>query len=202
MRKIRTWTKGRGGPGFVQDKYGDQDHPAEDAGPGANVAPTPQHRLLETEHRQTDARSDQDGTDIVDRRPLVLGLGLGDGDEHQRNDCHGNVDPKDRSPRPLRQVTTEDGSDRGQTTGDSKEDARALPRSRSGKVCTTIATAAGNISAPPAPCTTRKPTIHASATLPLGVSPHMAEAPAKMMTPRVHMRRCPKMSDRRPPSGK
>ena len=38
---------------------------------------------------------------------------------------------------------------------------------------TTMASAAGNMSAPPAPWTTRKATIHASAALPLGVSPHM-----------------------------
>ena len=64
-----------------------------------------------------------------------------------------------------------------------KKAARALPRSWRGKVCTTMASAAGNMMAPPAPWTTRKVTIHASARLPLGVSPHMVEARAKTMTP-------------------
>ena len=48
-----------------------------------------------------------------------------------------------------------------------KNSASALPRSRSAKVCTTMASAAGNMMAPPAPWTTRKVTIQASATLAL-----------------------------------
>ena len=83
-----------------------------------------------------------------------------------------------------------------------KKMASALPRSRKGKVRTTMASAAGNMSAPPAPCTTRKVTIHASAIPPLGVRPHMTDAPVKTITPRTHMRRWPKMSDNRPPRAK
>ncbi len=81
-----------------------------------------------------------------------------------------------------------------------KKIASARPRSRSANVCTTIASAAGNMIAPPAPWTTRKVTIHASAMLPLGVSPHIAEAAAKTTTPSVTILRCPTVSARRPPN--
>ena len=65
-----------------------------------------------------------------------------------------------------------------------------------------MARAAGNMMAPPNPWTARKVTIHASARLPLGVSPHKLEAPAKMMTPRVAIFRWPRVSARRPPKAK
>ncbi len=45
-----------------------------------------------------------------------------------------------------------------------KKIASARPRSRSSNVCTTIASAAGNMIAPPAPCTIRNVTIQASAS--------------------------------------
>ena len=80
-----------------------------------------------------------------------------------------------------------------------KKVAKALPRSRSGKVCTTMARAAGNMMAPPRPWMARKVTIHASARPPLGVRPHMAEAPAKMRIPTTVIRRWPRVSARRPP---
>ena len=48
-----------------------------------------------------------------------------------------------------------------------------------------MARAAGNMMAPPNPWTARKVTIQASAKLPFGVRPHMAEAPAKTTTPMV-----------------
>ena len=83
-----------------------------------------------------------------------------------------------------------------------KNIASALPRSRSGKVLTTMASAAGNMMAPPAPWTTRNVTIHASATDPVGVSPHRVEAPTKTMTPITHIFVWPKMSESRPPSAK
>ncbi len=83
-----------------------------------------------------------------------------------------------------------------------KNTARAFPRSWSGKVLTTMASAAGNMIAPPAPCTTRKVTIHASAADPVGVSPHSVEAPTKTMTPMTHIFVCPKMSESRPPNAK
>ena len=57
-----------------------------------------------------------------------------------------------------------------------KKSASARPRSCSANVCTTIASAAGNIIAPPAPWTARKVTIHASARPPFGVSPQSADA--------------------------
>ncbi len=80
-----------------------------------------------------------------------------------------------------------------------KNMARALPRSRRANVWTTMAREAGNMMAPPAPWTTRKVTIHASAALPLGVRPHMADAPAKTKTPSTTMRRWPRVSASRPP---
>ena len=83
-----------------------------------------------------------------------------------------------------------------------KNSASARPRSRSANVCTTIASAAGNMIAPPAPCTTRNVTIHASARLPFGVSPHIADAPAKMTTPSVTILRWPTVSASRPPKAK
>ena len=81
-----------------------------------------------------------------------------------------------------------------------KNAASALPRSRSGKVCTTMARAAGNMIAPPAPWMTRNVTIQASARLPLGVSPHIVEAPAKTITPMVTIFRWPTVSASRPPN--
>lgn len=72
-----------------------------------------------------------------------------------------------------------------------KNSASARPRSRSAKVCTAMASAAGNMIAPPTPCTTRNATIHASAALPLGVSPHSADAPANTITPSVTIFRWP-----------
>ncbi len=62
-----------------------------------------------------------------------------------------------------------------------------------------MALAAGNMIAPPAPWTAQKATSHASAAPPLGVAPHNADAPAKMITPSTTIRRCPAMSARRPP---
>ena len=80
-----------------------------------------------------------------------------------------------------------------------KKIARARPRSRSGKAAITIASAAGNMIAAPAPWITRKVIIQASASAPVGVAPQRAEAVAKTTTPIVTMRRWPAMSARRPP---
>ncbi len=57
-----------------------------------------------------------------------------------------------------------------------KNSASARPRSRRANVCTTMARAAGNMMAPPAPWRIRKATIQASAKPPFGVRPHRAEA--------------------------
>ena len=51
-----------------------------------------------------------------------------------------------------------------------KNSASARPRERRSKVTTTMAIAAGNMIAPPAPCTARNATSHASAAPPRGVS--------------------------------
>ncbi len=63
-----------------------------------------------------------------------------------------------------------------------------------------MAIAAGNMSAPPRPCTARNVTSHASAAPPLGVAPHSADATAKMMTPSTTILRCPTVSPSRPPN--
>ncbi len=81
-----------------------------------------------------------------------------------------------------------------------KKSARARPRARRSNVTTTMAIAAGNMIAPPAPCTARNATSHASAAPPRGVSPHRADAPAKMITPSTTILRCPAMSASRPPN--
>jgi hypothetical protein len=81
-----------------------------------------------------------------------------------------------------------------------KNNASARPRDRRSNVTTTIAIAAGNMMAPPAPCTARNVTSHASAAPPRGVAPHSADAPAKIITPSTTIRRCPAMSASRPPN--
>ena len=54
--------------------------------------------------------------------------------------------------------------------------------------------------AAPAPWITRKTMIQASAAEPVGVAPHIAEAPAKITIPSSTMLRCPAMSAIRPPN--
>ena len=56
--------------------------------------------------------------------------------------------------------------------------------------------------APPAPWSARKVTIQASAMLPFGVSPHIAEAAAKTITPITTIFVCPTVSASRPPKAK
>jgi hypothetical protein len=81
----------------------------------------------------------------------------------------------------------------------AKKIAMALPRSPTGNEATTIASAAGNMTAAAPPWTTRQKMIQASARSPEGVAPQRAEAAAKATTPITTMRRCPAMSARRPP---
>ena len=83
-----------------------------------------------------------------------------------------------------------------------KNRARARPRECRSKVCTTMAIAAGNMIAPPRPCTARNATSQVSAIPPLGVRPHSADEPAKMITPSTTILRCPTVSARRPPKAK
>ena len=70
-----------------------------------------------------------------------------------------------------------------------KNVASALPRSRSGKAATTIASAAGNSSAANAPWATRNAIIQVSPIAPVGVAPHSAEQAANPTTPIVSIRR-------------
>ena len=80
-----------------------------------------------------------------------------------------------------------------------KNVAIALPRSLTSKAETTIASAAGNMSAAKAPCTTRKKIIQASPMSPVGVAPQSADATAKPITPTITIVLWPAMSARRPP---
>jgi hypothetical protein len=70
-----------------------------------------------------------------------------------------------------------------------KKIAMALPRCATGNAATTIARAAGNMIAAPAPWTMRNRIIHASAASPSGVAPQSADAVAKTATPITIMRR-------------
>ena len=83
-----------------------------------------------------------------------------------------------------------------------KKRASAFPRSRNGNVLTTMASAAGNMRAPPTPWTTRNVTIQASAMEPVGVKPQRVDATTKTITPITHIRVWPKMSESRPPRAK
>ena len=74
-----------------------------------------------------------------------------------------------------------------------------MPRSDTSKADTTIASAAGNMSAAKAPWTTRKKIIQASPRSPVGVAPQSADATAKPVTPTMTIVLWPAMSASRPP---
>ena len=84
-----------------------------------------------------------------------------------------------------------------------KKSASARPRWWRGKVCTTMARAAGNMMAPPSALDDPEgddPGLgHAPRS---GVSPHTAEDPAKTTTPSITILRCPSVSASRPPKAK
>ena len=83
-----------------------------------------------------------------------------------------------------------------------KNSASALPRFSIGKAEITIASAAGNMIAAPAPWIMRQKMIQASAIEPVGVSPHMVEAPANMRMPVITIFLRPKTSAILPPNAK
>ena len=111
------------------------------------------------------------GAAVVDRRRLLVLLGLRDGGQDQGDDRDGDVDPEDRAPGPLAEVAAGSGPTAVRPPAMPKKMPIALPRSRTGKAEITIASAAGNISAAPAPSSTRKKMIQASAMLALGGEP-------------------------------
>ncbi len=80
-----------------------------------------------------------------------------------------------------------------------KKIASARPRSACGKAATTIASAAGNMIAAPAPWITRKKMSHSSPAEPVGAAPQRAEATVKMTIPIRTMRRWPRTSASLPP---
>jgi hypothetical protein len=82
-----------------------------------------------------------------------------------------------------------------------KKIASALPRSSTGYAATTIARAAGNMIAAPAPWITRKTMIHGSASDPVGVAPQSAEAIVNTAMPSRTMFLWPAMSAIRPAEG-
>ena len=71
----------------------------------------------------------------------------------------------------------------------------AVPRCRGGKVAVMIESVAGFISAPPRPCTTRAPIRKP----PFGASPQASDAPVKIASPTMKMRRRPSRSASLPP---
>ncbi|GGU72838.1 hypothetical protein FHX79_116362 [Streptomyces cavourensis] len=72
-----------------------------------------------------------------------------------------------------------------------KNSASARPRRSTGNTAMTTASAAGNISAAPMPCTARKPISQAWAKSPAGTAPHSAEEMTKTRVPTSITRRCP-----------
>jgi hypothetical protein len=120
--------------------------------------------------------------------------------QHDRDRGDGHVDPEDRPPGPRQEEAARDRADRREPARDAEEDCERLPRSRGAKELTTIARAAGKRSAPDAPCSTRKPTSHASAPPPVGVSPQRADVAANPTVPTRTMRRWPTTSLSLPPS--
>ena len=149
----------------------DDDQPGENADPRPRITPSPRDRLLQAEDAQADAGGDEHRAQVIDRVSLVLRLGLRHGDEQQGDQGNRNVDPEDGPPGPLGEVAAEGLADSAESPpAIPKNSASAFPRSRSGNVLTTMASAAGNMSVPSAPWMTRKVTIQASAPEPLGVS--------------------------------
>ena len=80
-----------------------------------------------------------------------------------------------------------------------KNSARARPRERRSKVTTTMAMAAGNMIAPPTPCTARNATSHASAADAARRGAAQRRRAREDDHPEHHHRRCPRVSARRPP---
>ena len=133
MRKIVDVHERRRRPHLDPDEDDDHEEPSDDAGPRPRVAPTPQHRLLQSEDAQPDPDRDEHGAAVVDPRRDGLVLGLGHERQHQRDDRHRHVHPEDGPPRPLRQVAAEDRPDRGQAAGDAEEDGERLAPLTQGK---------------------------------------------------------------------
>ena len=76
---------------------------------------------------EPDARRDQHGAAVVDRRPRYWVFGLGDPDQDECDQGDGDVDPEDGPPGPLGQVPAEDRADGGQPAGDAEEEGQRLP---------------------------------------------------------------------------
>lgn len=83
-----------------------------------------------------------------------------------------------------------------------KNSASARPRRSTGNTSTTTASAAGNISAAPRPCTARKQISQLSAAPPEGTAPQSAEAITKVSVPISIIRLWPRTSASRPPRAK
>ena len=96
--------------------------PTSEACPGRGGAPAPDARLLQAEHDQAHRAADQDRAAIVDLRGTLLVVRLGYPDQHQGDDRHGDVDPEDRPPGPLREDPAGERPDRRQPARDAEED--------------------------------------------------------------------------------
>ena len=167
MRKMLTWISGEVGAGTRRStKTTSSTTPSRDAHARWRDCSSPRWTTAGSRTRSTptpDATRTSPGSPCG--RP-VDSDGLGDRDQDQRDDRDRNVHPEDRPPGPLRQQPPRTGPIAVRPPAMPKKSASALPRWRSSKVCTTIASAAGNMIAPPAPWMTRNATIHASAKLP------------------------------------
>jgi hypothetical protein len=104
------------------DEDPDQDQAGGDAEPGRGAAPAPDARLLQAEHGEAHAAGDQEGAAVVERRRVLLVVGLRFRGEEEGDQRDRDVDPEDRPPGPLGQVAAGDRADRGEAAGDGEED--------------------------------------------------------------------------------
>ena len=117
---------------FDDDEDADDDQAGDDADPGARIAPPPKNGLLQAEDAQADAAGDEHGAEVVDRGLPVLGLGLGDSDEDQRDDGTGMFTQKMARQVHWVRKPPRIGPMAVSPPAMPKNRARAFPRSRRG----------------------------------------------------------------------
>ncbi len=166
--------------------------------------PPPPHGLTPQETNyptpaQPDTADDQGQASVVHRGRAAFVGRLRDGDERQRDQGDRHVDPEDRPPGPLDQVPARDRADRGQAAGNAEEQGQSPAARVQVERHHHDGDRGRDMIAPPAPCTARTATSHASAAPPCGVRPHSADAPPDAFDnlqlrsrrrPALHHRRC------------
>ena len=202
MRKISTLMSGDSVRSSTRTKTPMIDQAGDDADPRPGIAPPPGHRLLQAEDAQPDTGRDEHRPPVVDRGPPELGLRLGHRDQDQRDEGDRDVHPEDGPPGPLGQEPAQNRADGGESSGDAEEQRQRLAALAEWERVDHDGERRREHERPPAPWTTRNVTIQASAPEPLGVSPHMADATTKTITPITHILVWPKMSESRPPRAK